>query len=166
MRTLEALRISALCFVVLSVGATPFAAQAVEKNAMGDVVFDAIEKRVIREVLGGASEDTDATTDDAGKGKGEKGKKKDKGDKSKSAKGKSGQLPPGLAKRGELPPGLQRGGALPPGLAKRSLPQSLEAQLPALPDGIERVIVDDNVVLMEKATNKVLDILVDVMRKP
>ncbi|MEE9196375.1 MAG: hypothetical protein V3U44_11070, partial [Alphaproteobacteria bacterium] len=44
-------------------------------------------------------------------------------------RGKSKQLPPGLAKRQTLPPGLamqiRRNGTLPPGLAKRNLPLGL-----------------------------------------
>jgi hypothetical protein len=58
-------------------------------------------------------------------------------------------LPPGLAKRnGNLPPGLQkqlrRNGTLPPGLQKRAEPFPLELsrQLPRLPAGYSRVIIE------------------------
>lgn len=96
------------------------------------------------------------------------GKKGNRGKAAKS-KGKSGELPPGLAKRKTLPPGLarhlQRHGTLPPGLQKRTLPEGLEARLPRLPHGQERVIVDNDVVLIEEATGLILDIIEDVIRK-
>ncbi|MGH8247535.1 MAG: hypothetical protein ACREUU_14010, partial [Gammaproteobacteria bacterium] len=51
----------------------------------------------------------------------------------------------------------------PPGLAKRDLPKDLEKELPPPPEGYERRIVDDVdqavVVLVEKATGKVADII-------
>lgn len=77
-------------------------------------------------------------------------------------------LPPGLAKRDELPPGLQRhlekNGTLPPGLQKRiqPLPQDLESKLPKTPEGVKRVVVAGNVILLEERTSKVLDIVKDV----
>lgn len=78
-------------------------------------------------------------------------------------KGKSDELPPGLAKRGSLPPGLARqlvrNGTLPPGLAKRSLPPDLVLRLPRRPDWQDIVIVDDKVLLIRRATNLILDIL-------
>lgn len=77
-------------------------------------------------------------------------------------------LPPGLAKRKSLPPGLQKQlrekGRLPPGLQKRLLPGELERRLSALPAGYERVIVGNDVLLIETATRIVLDILRDVLR--
>ncbi len=77
------------------------------------------------------------------------------------------QLPPGLTKRKELPPGLaaqlKRDGTLPPGLAKRNLPEQLEQQLQPVRAGYERSILEDmTVVLIETATNRIIDlILVD-----
>jgi hypothetical protein len=75
-------------------------------------------------------------------------------------------LPPGLAKRKDLPPGLaaqlQRNGTLPDGLAKRSLPAELEKQLPPVPPGYERSILDDmTVVLLETATRRIVDVILD-----
>ena len=80
-------------------------------------------------------------------------------------KGKRKGMPPGLAKRGgDLPPGLaKRGGELPPGLAKR-LPRDLESDLPRRSPNFRRVIVDNDIVLIDAATNKVLDVLEDVIR--
>ena len=77
-------------------------------------------------------------------------------------------MPPGLAKRDSLPPGLasqlQRNGTLPPGLAKRELPADLENQLPPVKEGYERSILEDmSVVLVEKATGKIADIITDVI---
>jgi len=78
-------------------------------------------------------------------------------------------MPPGLAKRGSLPPGLQkqleRNGTLPPGLAKRDLPDDLKSKLPPVPEGLERVIADESVVLIEKATGKILDVIQGVLKK-
>ncbi|MBI2956597.1 MAG: hypothetical protein HYY26_04720 [Acidobacteria bacterium] len=77
-------------------------------------------------------------------------------------------LPPGLAKREELPPGLQRhlerNGTLPPGLQKRiqPMPEKLEGQLPKPPEGVKRVVVAGNVVLLEERSSKILDIIKDV----
>lgn len=93
--------------------------------------------------------------------------KQGKAKKEKSKKGKEG-LPPGLAKKDELPPGLQKHlekhGTLPPGLQKRALPAELEARLPKLRRGLDRVVVDRDVVLVDTVTGKVLDILRDVIK--
>ena len=92
----------------------------------------------------------------------------DKG-KHKKKKGKKQKgLPPGLAKKQQLPPGLQkqleRNGTLPPGLAKRELPQDLESRLPPVPEGMERVIADTNVILVEKASGIIRDIIKDIVQ--
>jgi hypothetical protein len=79
-------------------------------------------------------------------------------------------LPPGLAKRGgQLPPGLQKhlekNGRLPPGLQKRlePLPRDLEARLPRLPGSWERVILERDVILVDQRSNRILDILENVI---
>jgi hypothetical protein len=84
--------------------------------------------------------------------------------------GPSKGLPPGLAKRGgKLPPGLQKhldkNGRLPPGLQKRlePLPPDLDARLPRLPDYWERVILDRDVILVDQRSNRILDILENVI---
>ena len=88
--------------------------------------------------------------------------------KAKSSKKKG--LPPGLAKRGgNLPPGLQkkldRDGKLPPGLQKRlePLPTNLDRRLPRLPEHWERVILDRDIILVDRRTNRILDIIEDVI---
>lgn len=77
------------------------------------------------------------------------------------------QLPAGLQKK-PLPPGLaaqlQRNGTLPPGLSKKALPADLERQLPPVRPGYERSILDDlTVVLIETATNRIIDIIFDTV---
>lgn len=128
-------------------------AEAQTKSLVG-VVFDEIEKRAIRDYF----EARERGAEEDGKGK---GKSKDKG------KGKSGDLPPGLAKRDELPPGLEkqleRNGKLPPGLEKRSLPRDLETRLRRR-ERAERVIVGSDVLLVQRATGVILDILRNVVR--
>jgi hypothetical protein len=79
-------------------------------------------------------------------------------------------LPPGLAKRGgKLPPGLQKqldkNGRLPPGLQKRlePLPADLDRRLPGLPELWERVILERDVILIDRRTNRILDIIENVI---
>ncbi|WP_297528132.1 hypothetical protein [Thiohalobacter sp.] len=75
-------------------------------------------------------------------------------------------LPPGLAKKSRLPPGLRkqlyRHGELPPGLQGRGLPAELERRLTRLPDGYVRIRVGTDVVLMDRRTRVVLDIIRDI----
>lgn len=80
-------------------------------------------------------------------------------------------LPPGLAKRGgNLPPGLEkhleRNGTLPPGLQKRiePCPAELERQLPALPAEYRRAVIGAHVVILNRNTNVIVDIMKDVAR--
>lgn len=88
-------------------------------------------------------------------------------DKKTDKKKKSKDLPPGLAKRDELPPGLQmlleKNGTLPPGLAKRDLPSDLELRLPPPPRGYRRVIVGNDIVLVEIKTDRIADIIYDIV---
>lgn len=67
-------------------------------------------------------------------------------------------LPPGIAKN------VARGKPLPPGIAKRGLPRDLDAKLPTLREGLERVIVGDDVTIVETGTRIVVDVLEDVLR--
>ncbi len=75
-------------------------------------------------------------------------------------------LPPGLAQR-QLPPGLQkhieRTGRLPPGLEKRRLPGDLRALLPVR-SGQDYRVVGNDIVLIEIATELILDVMKDVLR--
>lgn len=150
-------------FLVIAVSVLAFAGSAAAQttDTIADVVFKEAEKRLIEEFFANKAAKSD---DDEDQGK---KKKKDKKSK-KSKKGKSKDMPPGLANKDELPPGLakqlQRKGTLPPGLAKRDLPADLAARLPPPPPGQERVIVDNDVVLIERATGVILDILADVVK--
>jgi hypothetical protein len=84
--------------------------------------------------------------------------------------GRNSNLPPGLAKRGgDLPPGLQkhleRNGTLPPGLQKRlePCPVELERQLPPLEAGYSRGVIGAHVVIYNRSTNVIVDIMKDVV---
>lgn len=147
-RALFAALLALACTVDLSSAAaqesTPGAAGVTQEDPdVIDIVFTEIEKRLIRDYYDRTYRDW---AEDAGKNK-----------------GKSKELPPGLARKDTLPPGLAKqlvqNGTLPPGLAKRSLPGDLIVLLPARPDWQEIVIVDDKVLLIQRATNLILDIL-------
>jgi len=112
------------------------------------------------------SRDVDSDDDDD-KGWKKENKNKGKGHGKGKGRGKNKGMPPGLAKKKELPPGLQKRlakhGSLPPGLAKRDLPADLQHKLPPPKPGTERVVAGADVVLVDQATNVVLDILYDVV---
>ncbi|MCH8281373.1 MAG: hypothetical protein IIC96_11915 [Chloroflexi bacterium] len=88
------------------------------------------------------------------------------GDYVRKAKASSQGLPPGLTGR-PLPPGLQkhidRTGQLPPGLQKRVLPGGLRGLLPRR-TGQDYRVVGNDIVLIETATNLILDIMQGVLR--
>ncbi len=80
-------------------------------------------------------------------------------------------LPPGLAKRnGNLPPGLEkhleRDGTLPPGLQKRltPFPDDLERRLPRLPSIYRRGTIGVDVVILDRRTQRIVDIVHDILR--
>lgn len=148
------MRILSIAFALI-VLTGPAATQAA--GDVADTVFEEVEKRIIENFFDKR----------AGKAEREQVKKSKKAKKAK--KGKRGKgPPPGLARKESLPPGLamqlEKKGTLPPGLAKRQLPADLANMLPPTPKGRERVIVDNNVVLIEKATGKILDIMKDVIK--
>ncbi len=81
------------------------------------------------------------------------------------------KLPPGLAKRnGNLPPGLEkhleRDGTLPPGLQKRltPFPDDLERQLPRLPSIYRRGTIGMDVVILDRRTQRIMDIVHGILR--
>lgn len=85
--------------------------------------------------------------------------------------GRNSNLPPGLAKRGgNLPPGLQkqldRNGTLPPGLQKRltPFPEDLERRLPRLPDIYRRGSIGGSVVIIDRRTQRIMDVIHDIIR--
>ena len=80
-------------------------------------------------------------------------------------------LPPGLAKRnGDLPPGLEkqlrRNGTLPPGLEKKLEPCPVEItrRLPPLPPDYQRSVIGASIVVFNRKTNIVVDVMADVVR--
>ena len=84
--------------------------------------------------------------------------------------GRNSNLPPGLAKRGgNLPPGLEkqleRNGTLPPGLQKRvqPCPVELERQLPPVEAGYARGVIGAHLVIYNRSTNVIVDIMKDVV---
>jgi hypothetical protein len=84
---------------------------------------------------------------------------------------RNSNLPPGLAKRnGNLPPGLQkhleRDGTLPPGLQKRvePFPVELERRLPRLPDTYRRVTLGVDILILDRRTQRIVDIVHDILR--
>ena len=83
--------------------------------------------------------------------------------KHKNKKNKHKSLPPGIAKKGTLPPGiakqLARNNQLPPGLDYHPLPHDLIVQLPPLQPGYRYTIVDNKVLLVQAASNLILDAL-------
>lgn len=139
---------------------TPPAQGAGTQGVLGDiadVVFKEAERRIIKEYydrVPGAKPSEDDDDDKAKKGKKDKAK----------GKGRGNGLPPGLAKRDQLPPGLaKRGNQLPPGLMKGDLPPDLESKLGDVPDNVERVIVDSDVLLVQKGTEIILDVIEGVI---
>lgn len=127
---------------------SPSLTQGASEWEIADIVFSELEKRIIEDFFHQNSPQT-----------------KSKG-KSKNKKSKKG-LPSGLAKRESLPPGLQKqlqkNGTLPPGLQKRQLPLNLTDQLPIRPEDFERIIVGADVLLIERSTNLIYDILKDAV---
>lgn len=128
-------------------------------------IFTQEEARIIRQVLGAA---TGTQTQEQRREEERHREEERKGGSGKgNAKGGSKDMPPGLAKRDSLPPGLarqlERNGRLPPGLEKRRLPDDLQSRLGPAAAGTERVIVDNDVLLIETGTQIILDILQDVI---
>ncbi len=66
-------------------------------------------------------------------------------------------LPPGIAKK------IARGGAMPPGIAKKSIPGALLSQLPPRP-GQEWLLVGTDLLIVEIATNVIVDVLKGAIR--
>ena len=155
-----------------------------------DMIFSEIEKRVIKDYFGvdpnrqttnqnrmpdwaereQVRDDDRDDDEDRGDKKNKNKKNKDKKNKNKSegkSKGKSKDMPYGLSKRESLPPGLQKqfdkNGRLPQGLAKRNLPTELQSKLITRPSEQEVTIVDNDVVLLDKVSGVVLDVIYDVV---
>jgi hypothetical protein len=118
----------------------PRAIQIAEDPDFDDIIFSEIERRLIRSYY-------DRHYDDWYNGGGNKNK----------------SIPPGIAKKGGwLPPGiakqLARGNYLPRDVVFYPLPYDLRNQLPYR-SGYDYYVVDDRVMLVQIATNLILDVL-------
>ncbi|MFT6579592.1 MAG: hypothetical protein ACKVKG_05455 [Alphaproteobacteria bacterium] len=172
MRKIINIALAAMLFCLIGAERTARA-----QTDVSQVVFTEIEKRAIKRFYESIGLRNPENSGRVGQGqhssqKSEKRKsrkhwkhKSGKKKKFKHGKGKSKQTPPGLARRNQLPAGLAKRKALPPGLAKRRLPSNLESQLAPLPIGVERVLVGDDVVLIQKGTNLLLDVLENILNK-
>jgi len=133
--------------VMLALAGSAWAAVTVQGGVQ--IVFTPEERKIIKECYSSEIIEKAREQERQGKAKG---------------KGKKG-LPPGLAKREKLPPGLekqlQRNGTLPPGLEKKMepLPRELEGRLKRLPPDHVRVTIGTDVIILDKATQKILDII-------
>ncbi len=167
-----------LSLLIIFVGWLPNQqSHATTAKDVGNIVFSEVEKRLIDEYfgrrLGRLPERTGARDDDdddrkkhrGGKGKG-KGNQKAKHDG--KSRGKSKGLPPGLAGRKDLPPGIQkqiaRGQRVPDDVETYRLPEDLIRRLPRVDREIDRRVIGDDVVLIERGTNLILDVMEGVLR--
>ncbi len=141
--------------------AMPTAAVA-KTNDVARIVFHEVERRIIQDYFDRAL--GRIIVDDDRKSYG-KGKKKHK----YKSRGKSKGIPPGLAGRKQLPPGIRKqiaqGKRLPYGTDTYSLPADLRRRLPSIQGDVDRRVVGDDIILIQRGTNLVLDILVGVLRK-
>ena len=124
-------------------------AAAAPKPAPVEIVFSDAEKRIITDYF---------------RKEGRSGLEEESANRSKDGRRRPGQeslknLPVGLGNRDVLPPGIDKRGSLPPGLARRNLPSGLVSQLPPVASGTERVIIGDDVILVRRSNNVILDIL-------
>jgi len=61
---------------------------------------------------------------------------------------------------------LERDGTLPPGLQKRvqPFPEDLERRLPPLPDTYRRVTLGVDIMILDRRTQRIVDIIHDILR--
>src|SRR5882724_11914383 len=70
---------------------------------------------------------------------------------------RNSSLPPGLAKRdGNLPPGLQK--------RVQPFPEDLERRLPPLPDTYRRVTLGVDILILDRRTQRIVDVIHDILR--
>lgn len=136
---------------VLAALAGPAAAQTgtITEQEIIAGVFSAAERRILGDYYRSGVVATHPEGKEKGKGKG---------------KGHGDGMPPGLAKKNGLPPGIAKKGVLPPGIAKKALPGDLVRRLPPRV-GTDRIIVDNDVLLVELATGVVLDVIEDIVTR-
>ncbi|MBL8510688.1 MAG: hypothetical protein JNM52_03490 [Betaproteobacteria bacterium] len=128
------------------------------KSASATLSFGEQERRTIEQYYVNERTRQESRHDDD-----EDGDKKHKKHKKNKEKG----LPPGLQKKldrdGQLPPGLQkrlsRGDAIPREVEKAPLPVELERKLVKLPPDYGRAVIGVDIVLFDKKSGIVLDIV-------
>jgi len=149
------LRILAAVLAVLLVASGPALAQGQGNNkgkgndnpgkSNGDITSEEVVEGVTAGVLGAVLSDDEKSTI------------RNYFQKNPDSVGKVKPLPPGIRKK------LARGGTMPPGIAKQALPDGLHRQLPPR-DGYNYEVVGTDVVLIETATEVIVDVLSDVLR--
>jgi len=113
-----------------------------------------------------ASKDAAAT---AARKKPEKPKKPNKPEKSKTAYKNKAKGDDKAGDKTKLsaqaaPATLERGQVLPQDLPRRALPKALDSQLGKPAPGTQRVVVGDDVMLIERKTGRILDVVADVAK--
>ncbi|HYM30355.1 MAG TPA: anti-virulence regulator CigR family protein [Candidatus Cybelea sp.] len=137
-----------LVLAAVLIGCSPASAANVTANVGVSVVFTTAERQMITQYYEAPEAAPQGNADCAGLPPGQAKKR-----------GCTGGLPPGIAKK------YARGKPLPPGIAKRFLPEDLETRLPPRP-GYARVVVNNDVLLVDEATHVVLDVIRDVVNRP
>ena len=150
----QCMRMIAGAMTILLMGGPAWAQVSMKGDvhiSFGDDEQKAIKDYYGREIIEKAQEKAEKEGKGHGKGKKKKG------------------LPPGLAKKNKLPPGIQkqleRGAVLPADLERemQPLPRDLEIKLKPLPSpGQVRVTIGTDIVILDKTTRKVLDVMRDV----
>ena len=128
----------AALLIGLAVGGTTLPTSA---QSVADIIFTGIERALIQEYYGSVGLPGGSSV---GRG-----------------------LPPGLQRQlertGSLPPGLERqlyrNGTLPPGLQTQALPYELIGLLPRRDDRFEILRINNEILLVERATRLILDII-------
>lgn len=156
-----------LATMLLAVPVLPAAAET-SGQAVTGAVLDAIESKILG--TRPAAKDRDRDRDGRERRARDLDDRDEDRDKDKDrGRGHNGKfVPPGLAKKGGLPPGIAKklndDGTLPAAMARREVPPDLARTLPKTRTGQQRVVVDDDVVLIEQATGRVLDVIIGAAR--
>ncbi|MBT4116852.1 MAG: hypothetical protein HOE84_10540 [Rhodospirillaceae bacterium] len=124
-----------------------------EKTTIRSLFGTEVERQTSREPSRRSTHQTGRYDEDTERRRG--GKNKGRG--RAKGKGKFKGMPAGLARH------IKKHGQLPPGLEKKRLPRHIEAKLPPVRKGTERVVAGNDVVLMDIVTGTVLDIIYEVI---
>lgn len=163
--------------MLLAVPVLPAAAET-SGQAVTGAVLDAIESKILGTRPAAKDRDRDRDRDRDGRERrardlddrdDDRDRDRDRDKDKDRGRGHNGKfVPPGLAKKGGLPPGIAKklndDGTLPAAMARREVPPDLARTLPKTRTGQQRVVVDDDVVLIEQATGRVLDVIIGAAR--